>query len=288
MKALLYLLQSVYVMISGELAEKIALLLDEDVDMETRDDILYQVLTDALRSRLKRMFRPFEQYVPFTFEDALQDYFLYLRGDDREPYSALRCLKDTYSIDSWMLSTFRNFLGKTARSSVQTVLFEKPDIFSDASRESALEMQNITLLSTMIAYCYQELPKVQRFVFLRMMLTYLDKSKALPQNDVAKVLGMSHVYYRVLNNRVRSSMDRVKRRLMGGEHLHLGLNALYMQKALSADFSGWYDLLSGYYEETIAAFDQSEDIDALRYRYFADSPGLVLHDVHTQIIYGCQ
>ena len=60
------------------------------------------------------------------------------------------------------------------------------------------------VLSAMIAYCYQELPLVQRFVFMRMILTYLDRNRALPQKDMALVLGLSHIYYRVLCNRVKS------------------------------------------------------------------------------------
>ena len=130
----------------------------------------------------------------------------------------------------------------------------------------------------MIAYCYQELPLVQRFVFMRMILTYLDRDRALPQKDVALVLGLSHVYYRVLCNRVKVFALQVKGRILAGECLPLNMNALEMRNRLDADFSGWYDLLSFYYAETIAQFTQAEEINTLRYSYATDSD-MVLHDI---------
>ena len=130
----------------------------------------------------------------------------------------------------------------------------------------------------MIAYCYQELPLVQRFVFMRMILTYLDRDRALPQKDVALVLGLSHIYYRVLCNRVKAFAMQVKGRILAGERLRLNMNALEMRNRLDADFSGWYDLLSFYYAETIAKFTQAEEINALRYSYATESSDMMLHD----------
>ena len=65
-----------------ESAKLIALVLDEEVDIEARDNALYGVLTESLRPRLLKRFRPYEKVAPFAFEDALQEFFLYLRGDE--------------------------------------------------------------------------------------------------------------------------------------------------------------------------------------------------------------
>ena len=121
---------------------------------------------------------------------------------------------------------------------------------------------------------------------MRMILTYLDRDRALPQKDVALVLGLSHVYYRVLCNRVKAFALQVKGRILGGERLPLRMNALEMRDRLDADFGGWYDLLSSYYAETIAQFTQAEEINTLRYSYVTDSPDMLLHDVDCIFQYG--
>ena len=257
-----------------ESAKLIALVLDGEVDIEARDNALYRVLTGSLRPRLLRRFRAYEKRTPFAFEDALQEFFLYLRGDGNNAYSIFRGLKDASAAEAWLLTTFRNFVSKKSRYGVHAVAMDIPDL-SDCSSRLQNEQQKV--LSTMIAYCYQELSLVQRFVFMRMILTYLDRDRALPQKDVAMVLGLSHVYYRVLCNRVKAFALQVKGRILAGERLPLNMNALEMRDRLDVDFGGWYDLLSFYYAETIAQFTQAEEINTLRYSYATDSD-MVLHD----------
>ena len=258
-----------------ESAQFIALILDEEMDIEARDSALYRVLTESLRPRLLRRFRPYEKMAPFAFEDALQEFFLYLRGEGSNAYSIFRELKDASAADAWLLTTFRNFMSKKSRYGVPAVAGDIPDL-SDCPDCPQNEQQKV--LSTMIAYCYQELPLVQRFVFMRMILTYLDRDRALPQKDVALVLGLSHIYYRVLCNRVKAYAMQVKGRILAGERLLLNTNALEIKDRLDADFGGWYDLLSSYYAETIAQFTQAEEINTLRYSYCTDSSDMMLHD----------
>ena len=262
-------------MMDVEFAEIFALILDEEMDIEARDNALYRVLTGFLRPRLLRRFRPYEKRAPFAFEDALQEFFLYLRGDANNAYSIFRELNDASAADAWLITTFRNFVSKKSRYGVHAVVMDIPDL-SDCSVPPQDEQQKA--LSIMIAYCYQELPLVQRFVFMRMILTYLDWDRALPQKDVALVLGLSHIYYRVLCNRVKAFAHQVKGRILAGERLPLNENALEMKNTLDADFSGWYDLLSGYYADTIAQFTQAEEINTLRYSYCTGSSDMVLHD----------
>ena len=258
-----------------ESAQFIALILDEEMDIESRDNALYRVLTESLRPSLQRRFRAYEKRTPFAFEDALQEFFLYLRGDGNNAYSIFRELRDASAADAWLLTTFRNFVSKKSRYGVHAVAMDIPDL-SDCSVPPQDKLQKV--LSTMIAYCYQKLPLVQRFVFMRLILTYLDRDRALPQKDVALVLGLSHVYYRVLCNRVKAFALHVKGRILAGERLLLNMNALEMRNRLDADFGGWYNLLSFYYAETIAQFTQAEEINTLRYSYATDSD-MVLHDI---------
>lgn len=276
-------------MVDVEFAEIFALVLDEEMDIESRDNALYRVLTESLRARLLRRFRPYEKMAPFAFEDALQEFFLYLRGEGNNAYSVFRELKDASAADAWLITTFRNFVSKKSRYGVHAVVGDIPDL-SDCPGCPQDKLQNNPqdeqqkVLSTMIAYCYQELPLVQRFVFMRMILTYLDRDRALPQKDVALVLGLSHIYYRVLCNRVKAFALQVKGRILAGERFPLNTNALEMKDRLDADFSGWYDLLSSYYAKTITQFTQAEEINTLRYSYCTDSPGMLLHDVDVEYI----
>ena len=258
-----------------ESAQFVAVILDEEIDIESRDKALYRVLTESLRPRLLRRFRAYEKRAPFAFEDALQEFFLYLRGDGNNAYSIFKELKDASAAGAWLITTFRNFVSKKSRYGVSAVAGDIPDL-SDCPDCPQDKLQKV--LSAMIAYCYQELPLVQRFVFMRLILTYLDRNRALPQKDVALVLGLSHIYYRVLCNRVKSYAMRVKGRILAGERLPLNTDALEMKDRLDADFSGWYDLLSFYYAQTIAQFTQAEEINTLRYSYATDSPDMVLHD----------
>lgn len=261
-------------MVNAESAKIIALILDQEVDIDSRDNALYKVLTETLRLRLQRRFRPYEKNAPFAFEDALQDFFLYLRGDDGNAFAIFRELKDASSADAWLIATFRNFVSKKSRYGVHAVAMDISNL-SECHNGQQNEQQKV--LSTMIAYCYQELPLVQRFVFMRMILTYLERDRALPQKDVALVLGLSHIYYRVLCNRTKSFAMRVKGRILAGEKLLLNTKALEMRNRLDADFSGWYDLLLCFYDETINQFIQAEEINSLRYRY-SSARGRMLHD----------
>ena len=150
-------------MVDVDFAEMITLILDEEMDIGSRDDALYRVLTESLRLRLLRRFRPYEKVAPFAFEDALQEFFLYLRGEGSNAYSIFRELKDASAADAWLITTFRNFVSKKSRYGVRAVAMDIPDLSDCPSREQDEQQK---ALSTMIAYCYQEFPLVQRFVFL--------------------------------------------------------------------------------------------------------------------------
>lgn len=253
----------------------VAQVLDESADIARRDEALYLILNDILKSKLRRRFRPYAQQVSFTLDDVLQDYFLYLRGDIKAPYAVFQTINDISAFDAWILATFRNYVSKKACRGLRSVNRSTSNIM-DMSDDTTQERLNI--LSTMIAYCYQEFPPVQRFVFLRMVLTYLHKERALPQKDVSEVLGISHVYYRVLNNRVRDVALAVKDRLINGEQLYLYQSGLDLQNELSSGFQDWYDILSAYYARVIDSLSQAQEINALRYQYCIGSSGIPLHD----------
>ena len=87
-------------MVDVDSAQLVAVILDEEMDIGARDNALYRVLTESLRPRLLRRFRAYEKRAPFAFEDALQEFFLYLRGDANNAYSVFRELKDASAADA--------------------------------------------------------------------------------------------------------------------------------------------------------------------------------------------
>lgn len=115
-------------MVDVEFAEIFALILDEGIDIGSRDNALYGVLTESMRPRLLNRFRAYEKRAPFAFEDALQEFFLYLRGDASNAYSIFRELKDASSADAWLITTFRNFVSKKSRYGVHVVAVDVSDL----------------------------------------------------------------------------------------------------------------------------------------------------------------
>lgn len=264
-------------MVSGECAQKMAVVLDGKAEVASRDESLYYVLCNDLRPGLEHEFEPYADRALFTFEDALQDYFLYLRGDGPELFPYFGGLRDCKCIDSWLLSTFRNFINKKVRNTVKVATGDVSCLADDGDGADIIE-KRVGAVAVIIAYFCQELPRVQRFVFLRMVLSILDKDRALPQVDVARVLGMSHVYYRVLSSRVHSRVISARNQLMRGEMLPLNKKGRQMRDALKKDFHGWYELICEYYESTISEFEQADRINQLRYHYSPDREDHVLHD----------
>lgn len=271
---------------SQPLKELLDQFLDGRNDIAVRDEILYHVLTDRLSRGLRRRYDACSRRIDAAFEDVIQDFFLYLRGPWPDCYLIFDSLKDRTAAVSFLLKTFRNFLCRRAVSSEG--INRRPARIDNLPEEPGLGHERfenrIVILSTMIAYCHQTFPPIQCFIFLRTLLTMLDRDRALPDNEMAAGLGLTPVYYRVLNHRVKAAALKVRDMLLRGETICLDPVHESMREELEGDFCSWYRKLSAYYDSTLASLVQAGSIYAIRDHYRTDD-GRTLHDDHPESRY---
>lgn len=267
-----------------ECEELSAIFLDDCKELAERDEALYCFLNERITARLKRKFDAYAGGLRDGFEDVLLDFFLYLRDTGDEPYQIFKSIRNQASLDTWILTTFRNFLGK--RADAENKLPKCVCLCSEPIDNQTYDAVNVErligMLSKLVAYCCQEFKPVFKFIFLRMMLTLLDKKRALPDKDVAQAIGMTHVYYRVINHRVRHMVLDYRNLLLNGEHLPLSTENQCFAELLSNDFSGWYAKLAVCYDATVASLAQSDAINAMRLARSVNGSGLLHDGLHVQ------
>lgn len=254
---------------------------------EQSDEAMYYVLNERVVERLKQKFKT-QEYVLFEeFEDVLDDFFLYLRegnGKTREPYHALRLIVNKEAFEGWLASTFRNYL--TNRSNVEEQMCDLNEnalsTHEETEKDKGLLIQKAAQL---IAYSHQVFYSRGRFIFLRSILTLLNKDNALPDKEMAEALGMSHIYYRVTAHRMKKNVQNFRKRLDRGEHLRLDDEHKVMATRIDDDFCSLYPTLLHYYNATLQQLKQEPEITALRLKHYNLS-GVMLHEGETE--YGQQ
>ena len=165
------------------------------------DEAMYYLLHQRLTHQLRERYEVCQQQLNDAFEDVLEDFFLYLRegenGMNRLPYQSLRHIKKKDSFETWLLSTFRNYLNNRATAEEKLFHSSNPSNIPDEAKEAMLsDEQILTSASQLIAYAHQVFYPRGRFIFLRSLLTMLNKQKALPNEKVAQALGMTDISYR--------------------------------------------------------------------------------------------
>ena len=129
----------------------------------------------------------------------------------------------------------------------------------------------------MIAYAHQVFYPRGRFIFLRSLLTMLNKQNALPNAEVAKALGMTDIFYRVKLHRMKRNLSKFRLRLMRGELLRLDEQHLQMAQRVYDDFDHLYPTLLAYYNQSIDTLKCAEDIRRLRQQYY-EATGMMAHE----------
>lgn len=245
--------------------ELLEMMVSETASLEERDEALYYAISERLAPSLRRKFAPFEEAFFEGFEDVLMDYFLYLRGEDAEPYGKLRSIRNPASFDAWLVVTFRNFLCRKASGKCRVSKIDlRPELLGTEDIDKLSEEDLVGMLSTLVAYCCQEFTPVRRFVFLRMVLTLLDKGLSLPDKDMAEAMGLTCVCYRVTGHRVRREVSEIRDLILSGAQLELLPDSRLLADDLSGDFSDWYRRISECYDETLGSLEQSDAVWALR------------------------
>ena len=254
---------------------------------EQADEAMYHLLHHRLNRQLWQRFEVYHHQLFDDFEDIVDDFFFYLRdgkeGDNQQTYQSLEGIEKRESFESWILNTFRNYLSvHAAREDLVTHAELPAESLADAESNSSMltDEQKLSIASDLIAYAHQTLSLRDGFIFLRAMLTMLNKKKALPNDDVAKVLGMTNVSYRVTVHRIKNHLAKYRADLLRGGNPYLDEKHQQMAKCINNDFVHLYPTLLSYYCQAIDALPCSDAIKQLRHNHYLTT-GNMMHEDNT-------
>ena len=255
------------------------------------DEAVFYLLYHRLDRQLREIYEIYHRQLFDSFEDIIDDFFLYLRegkdGTNRLPYQSLQNIKNSNALETWLLNTFRNYLGNCTKDEERISYADvSVENLSDDLSNSLTEEQKLNIVAHLIAYALQVYYPRGRFILLRMLLTMLNKQKALPNQEIAKCLGMTDISYRVSVHRIKCNLTKFRHRLLKGENLRLDDDHKLVAQRICDDFSHLYPTLLAYYTQTIDTLKCADAIKLLRQEHY-ESTGLMAHeptsDDYTQI-----
>ena len=250
---------------------------------EKADEAMFHLLHQRLNHQLRQRFEVYQHLLFDDFEDIVEDFFLYLRegreGDNQQKYQSLRFIEKKESFEPWILNTFRNYLsGRAAKEGQITHSEICTENVTDAEVPSILtDEKMLSIASNLIAYAHQEFIPRDCFIFLRTLLTMLNKRKALSNESVAKAMEMTDISYRVTVYRIKCRLAEYRSRLLQEESLRLDDMHKQMAQKINDDFLHLYPTLLGYYDQAIDTLPCAEIIKQLRQEYYVTT-GNMMHE----------
>lgn len=224
----------------------------------------YYLLKRRLERALSKVYEMHGFGLSDDFEDTIDEFFLYL-------YDRNLSIQDKRTFFSWTVATYRHFLINSAKKEMRKKALMEQVLLSPKGEECGLSNETMVLfLASAIAYADQRFTPRNRFVFYRMLLSFLDHSKAIPQAAMAQALDMTPVTYRV-------STKRQKDRFLGyilmqesGATLDLDVDHGLMRDRIVDAFERLYELLMEYYNKSLEAIPNAQAIQSLRMDYSKD------------------
>ena len=224
----------------------------------------YYLLKRRLERALSKVYEMHGFGLSDDFEDTIDEFFLYL-------YDRNLSIQDKRTFFSWTVATYRHFLINSAKKEMRKKALMEQVRLSPKGEECGLSNETMVLfLASAIAYADQRFTPRNRFVFYRMLLSFLDHSKAIPQAAMAHALDMTPVTYRV-------STKRQKDRFLGyilmqesGATLDLDVDHGLMRDRIVDAFERLYELLMEYYNKSLEAIPNAQAIQSLRMDYSKD------------------
>ena len=256
-----------------------------DMILKGDDEAMYYLLHNRLSHQLRNRYEAYIDHLYDDYEDVIDDFFLYLRERGQSPYQSLQRIKKKESFESWLLNTFRYYLSNRVEAEGQTAWNHGDRSFdSIQNHESApvvpsdlTDERKLAIVSHLIAYAHQVFYPRGRFIFLRSMLTMLNKQRAVPNKEMAEALDMSYLAYRVTLHHMRQNVRRFRERLLKGESLHLDADHQLMADNINRDFIHLYPTLFRIYLESIDSLKTSVAVKHLRQQYLEER-GFVVHE----------
>lgn len=259
----------------------IGLILNGD---EQADEAMYRLLHHHLNHQLRQRYEVYHHQLFDDFEDIVDDFFFYLRdgkeGDNQQTYQSLQSIEKRESFEAWILNTFRNYLSVRASKEEKFTLTELPVEYmaeSDTPTSLLTDEWKLSTMSNLIAYAHQAFPPYEGFIFLRTLLTLLNKKQALPNEAMAKALGMSSGNYRVTVHRMKERLTKYMTSLVQGKRLVLDEVHQQMAQRINDDFIHLYPTLLSYYCQAIDALPCADAVKQLRQNYYLTT-GDMMHE----------
>lgn len=255
-------------------------IITNDIDHDAK--AVYELLKHRLSRRLKRVYELHGFGISEEYEDSIDDFFLYLydssaEGNDK-PFALLETIRNKAALNSWMLSTFRNFLlNKAKQEQRRKALLERVRVLHHEDETRLTEENMIHILADAIAYADQQFTLRNLFVFYRMLLSYLDHHRAIPQEKMATALDMNPVTYRVCNKRLKDRLRELILLLEAGYPLELDDSHLRMRDRMIEGFNQFYQLLLEYYNHTLERLPSAKRVQSLRDEYGSEK-GMSMHE----------
>ena len=253
-----------------------------EIVLEGDDEAMYYLLHDRLKRPLHDRFEAYNDHLHDDYEDVIDDFFLYLRECGRYPYESLQRIKKKESFESWLLNTFRNYLNNRVETEGRGVsLQEGCEVHSQIAGEGNIsEEEKVRIVSQLIAYAHQVFYPRGRFIFLRSLLTMLNKQRAVPNKEMAEALDMSDLAYRVAVYRMKQNVRYFRERLIKGETLILDAEHQQMADSINRDFIHLYPTLFQIYLQSIDLLKTSTAVKDLRQQYLEER-GFAVHEKDT-------
>ena len=255
------------------------------------DEAMYDLLHNQLNKKLKRKFEIVEYQLLDSFDDIVDDFFLYLRdginrtnGTNKIHYESLYKIKNPEAFSAFIINTFRNYLSVRAAKEVKFACADHSadNIAFDETTSSILtDEKKLLIASNLIAYAHQMLMPRDCFILFRTLLTMLNKKQALPNEAMAMVLGMSDIAYRVTVHRMKNNLAKYRTQLLQGQRLELDEEHQKMSHKINNDFLNLYPTLLIYYDQVVDTLGCADAIKNLRQEYFEET-GIMMHEAEAE------
>ena len=272
-----------------------------EIILKGDDEAMYYLLHDRLKHQFQERYEVCKNYLCDDYDDVIDDFFLYLRESGSYPYELLKGIKKRESFETWLLNTFRNYLSNRAEAEWRRMSSQpnceahwsvlkpnceahwsvlKPNCEAHAMMAGEGGVSNeekIRVVSELIAYAHQVFYPRGRFIFLRSLLTMLNKQKAVPNREMAEALDMSDLAYRVAVYRMKQNVRHFRERLLKGEALRLDDEHRQMADNINSDFMHLYPMLFRIYLECIDTLKTRKAVKDLRQQYLEER-GYAVHE----------
>lgn len=224
----------------------------------------YYLLKRRLERALSKVYEMHGFGLSDDFEDTIDEFFLYL-------YDRNLSIQDKRTFFSWTVATYRHFLINSAKKEMRKKALMEQVRLSPKGEECGLSNETMVLfLASAIAYADQRFTPRNRFVFYRMLLSFLDHSKAIPQAAMAQALDMTPVTYRVSTKRQKDRFLEYILMQESGATLDLDVDHGLMRDRIVDAFERLYELLMEYYDKSLEAIPNAQAIQSLRMDYSND------------------